>query len=209
LRGVRGVREAAVVAREGAGGVKELVGYVVGVDGAELSGAGVRGALRGRLPEYMVPGRVEVIAEMPLTPNGKVDRRRLPEPGQQAGQSNGKEYAAPRNEVEEQIASIWQSVLRVEKVSINDNFFDLGGHSLLMVQVHGEVQKKLQVELGMVEMFRHPTVSALAERLVNGGTGVRAEESRDEETSERLEEGKHRLRQHFEQRRAAVKKSEV
>jgi acyl carrier protein len=156
----------------------------------------------------MVPGRVVVLKEMPLTHNGKIDRRKLPAPDQNRDAA-GKEYVAPRSEVEKQIASIWQSVLRLEKVGIHDNFFDLGGHSLLMVQVHGEVHQKLNVDLSMVEMFRHPTVSALAERVVNGGAESKADEAREKETSERLEDGKNRLRRRFEQRQASMKKSEV
>jgi amino acid adenylation domain-containing protein len=205
---VQGVREAAVVVREDEGRGKELIGYVVIEEGSGVVGGEIRGRLRERVPEYMVPGRVVVLEAMPLTPNGKLDRRSLPEPDQ-AGKLAQNEYVAPRNEAEQVIASIWQTVLGLEKIGIHDNFFDLGGHSLLMVQIHGEVLKKWQVELSMVEMFRYPTVNALAERVANGKADQAADESRERETSERMEEGKNRLRRRLEQRQATTKKSEV
>jgi hypothetical protein len=109
----------------------------------------------------MVPAVFVLLDALPVNPNGKVDRRSLPPP-ESVEQERRAEYVAPRGEVERTIAEIWQRALGVEKVGIHDNFFDLGGHSLLMVLVHGELRRSFERELSMLDLFQHPTVSALA-----------------------------------------------
>jgi hypothetical protein len=112
----------------------------------------------------MVPASFTVLAEFPLTPNGKVDRRRLPAPAPQARvarrgpQRNG-------NGVERILADVWREALRVEDVDVDDNFFDIGGHSLLLVQVQARLRAVLQREVAIVEMFQFPTIRALAGHL--------------------------------------------
>jgi acyl carrier protein len=108
-----------------------------------------------------VPGQFVVLDAWPLTPNGKIDRNALPDP-EQNRPALDVGYAAPETEVEQALAGIWQEVLRVERVGTDDNFFDLGGHSLLMLQVHDKVQKLLKKELPIVELFQYPTVKAMA-----------------------------------------------
>lgn len=116
-----------------------------------------------RLPDYAVPNDFIVLDKLPLTANGKIDRRALPSP--ESYNSRNDEYVAPKTDVEAIVAAIWQKVLNVEKVGVKDNFFDLGGHSLLVGQVHGQLQEKLKQDLSIVEMFQYPTVSALASHL--------------------------------------------
>jgi amino acid adenylation domain-containing protein len=120
----------------------------------------LREHLRQRLPEYMVPSAIVLLDAFPLTPNGKVDRRNLPSPeGRRVDLEPG--FVAPRTQMERQVARLWQEVLGLETVGVHDNFFDLGGHSLLMVRVHGRLCEALSVDLSVTDLFRYPTVSAL------------------------------------------------
>jgi aryl carrier-like protein len=100
---------------------------------------------------------------LPLTPNGKVDRKALPAPS--AARSARAAYVAPQSQLEQQIADVWRQVLKVEQVGVNDNFFDMGGHSLLMVQVHARLKEVLGQELPLLKLLEHPTISALARHL--------------------------------------------
>ncbi len=162
------VQEAVVVARTEAGGEQRLAGYVVpqttGDETGTVATSELRAYLRERLPEYMVPQTLVLLAELPLTPNGKIDRKALPAP-EGPGSQEMLTYVAPRTELEQQIAGIWQTVLGVEKVGMHDNFFDLGGHSILLIEASSKLRLALQRELSVVDMFRHPTVSAMAEFL--------------------------------------------
>ena len=158
-----GVRESVVIAREDERGSTRLIAYVVSNNG-ELQPADLRNYLKQRLAEYMVPSGFVVLDTLPRTPNGKVDRRALPE-GDGARADDGAVYIAPRSSMERTIAGIWQELLKVEKVGMTDNFFGLGGHSLLLVNAQSKVTEALRVKISMVEMFKYPTVSALAEFL--------------------------------------------
>ncbi|MCA1566099.1 MAG: phosphopantetheine-binding protein, partial [Acidobacteria bacterium] len=113
---------------------------------------------------FLSPAEVQRRVEESLTPNEKTDRRPLPAPGDVLAQEMVA-YVAPRTELEQQIAGIWQEVLKVEKVGLHDNFFDLGGHSIRMIEVSGKLRQALNRELSVVDMLRHPTVSAMAEFL--------------------------------------------
>jgi aryl carrier-like protein len=163
------VRQAAVVARggEGAQGVR-LAAYVVCDGGAAADTAGLRRAAGELLPDYMVPAFFVPLDELPLTRNGKVDLKALPAP-EAARRPAGQGYVAPRNDIEQAIARVWREVLGVERVGVHDNFFDAGGHSLLMVQVHNRLRESFEKEVSIVEMFRKPTISALAEYFADGG----------------------------------------
>ncbi|WP_164003080.1 non-ribosomal peptide synthetase, partial [Pyxidicoccus caerfyrddinensis] len=160
LEEVAGVRRAVVLAREDVPGNRRLVAYVVG--GAEASEDVLREALAARLPQYMVPSAFVALETMPLTSNGKVDRRALPAPESSASAS---EYVAPRTPTEEILASLWAGLLRVEKVSAEDDFFALGGHSLLATQVVSRVRSALGVELPLRALFEAPTLAGLARRV--------------------------------------------
>jgi acyl carrier protein len=157
-----GVRQAVVVAREDASGDKRLAAYVTAHTGSVLDPVRMRSALAQELPEPMVPATVSVLAVFPLTPNGKVDRRALPEP--QSGVVI-RLAAAPQSQLEKTIASIWQEVLGLPEVGMSDNFFDLGGHSLLVVQVQRRLREACGHEVSITDMFRLPTIRALAAHL--------------------------------------------
>ena len=157
------VREGIVVAREDGRGGHRLVAYVVGNNGG-VKTEELRSYLKQRLLEYMVPSSFVMMEALPRTPNGKIDRRNLPDAGDAREEAN-ELYIEPRSGIERAIANIWQEVLKVDKVGINDNFFGLGGHSLLLVHAHSKVTEALRVKVTMVEMFKYPTISALAEHL--------------------------------------------
>ncbi|HEY0605351.1 MAG TPA: amino acid adenylation domain-containing protein, partial [Herpetosiphonaceae bacterium] len=136
----------------------------------------LREFLAQRLPEYMVPAAFVLLDTFPRTPNGKVDRRRLPAPDA-ARPELDTAFVAPRDELERTIAAIWRQALQVEDVGVHDNFFDLGGHSLLILQVWNELQTQLNSDISVVEMFRLPTVHALAARITQGQPAAPAEQS--------------------------------
>ncbi len=159
LLGHPAVREAVVVAREDAPGDRRLVGYVVPAEGAAPAEAELRGWLRERLPEHMVPAALVPLGSLPLTPSGKTDRRALPAPSRL---EEGGDFVAPRDATEEGLARIWEEVLRRSPVGVHDNFFDLGGHSLLVMQVVSRVRTVFGVELPIPALFERPTVAGLA-----------------------------------------------
>lgn len=132
----------------------------------------LRDYLRQRLPEHMVPAQFVWLDRLPLTPNGKLDRRALPDVGR-AQDDLAAGYIAPGNQLEGIIAEIWSEVLGIERVGVNTNFFDLGGHSLLLVRVHSALKKSVQTSLSVIDLFLHPTVRALAEAI--NGNGARGE----------------------------------
>jgi acyl-coenzyme A synthetase/AMP-(fatty) acid ligase/acyl carrier protein len=158
------VAQALVLPREDAPGEKRLAAYVVPRHGArpdaELAAA-LHAWLRERLPEALVPAAVVPLAAFPLTPNGKVDRAALPAPGSVA-RSEG---VAPRTETEAALAAVWAEVLRVERVYADDDFFALGGQSLLAAQVAARLRERLGVELPLGQLLDHPTLAALAARV--------------------------------------------
>jgi amino acid adenylation domain-containing protein len=161
IRSHEGVRDCCVVA-SGDGGGRRLVAYVVGERGREVGAAKLRESLRASLPEYMVPSAFVALESLPLTPNGKLDRKALPEPTPDGVRADV-EDAAPRTVVEEVVAGIWSEVLGVGQVGVNDNFFDLGGHSLLLTRVYSRLRESFDVELSLIELFKCPTVHSLSQ----------------------------------------------
>ncbi|MFS2001981.1 amino acid adenylation domain-containing protein [Duganella sp. CT11-25] len=158
-----GVRDAVVVARPEADGGKRLVAYVVVTDGATLSTATLRPLLLTRLAEYMVPGAIVVLPAFPLTPNGKLDRKALPAPDDDAHRAAPAE--PPQGEMETLLADIWRQLLGVSQVGRHDDFFALGGHSLLAIQLLGRVREQAGVELELRSLFQTPTLAALAQEI--------------------------------------------
>jgi amino acid adenylation domain-containing protein len=153
-----GVREALVVAREDRPGDRRLVAYVVG----DVETDALREHLRRELPEYMVPAAFVPLERLPLTPSGKVDRKALPAPEYGAAEET---YVAPRTPVEEMLAEIWAEVLRLERVGVEESFFDLGGHSLLATRVVSRIRAVFGVELPLRALFEGPTIEELAGRV--------------------------------------------
>ncbi len=161
LAGLDGVGQAVVIAREDRPGDKRLVGYATGT----AEPAGIRAALAERLAAYMVPAAVMVIDALPLTLNGKLDTRALPAPEYTAGG-----YRAPANAVEEILAGIYAQVLGVERVGVDDSFFDLGGDSLSAMRVIAAINTGLDAGLAVRTLFEAPTVARLSPRIgADGG----------------------------------------
>lgn len=165
LRAHSQVREAAVVLREDTPGDQRLVAYLRTTSGNALPADEMKTWLRQQLPEFMVPAAFVNLAELPLTPNGKLDRKALPAP--QAPVAEAANFVAPDGDAERVISEIWQRALAVAKVGTRDNFFDIGGHSLLVVQVLKEMREQFPKPIQMTDLFRHTTIEALA-RFVAG-----------------------------------------
>ena len=155
------VSQAVVIAKPDLKGNDRLLAYVVSKDIFDREE--LIKHLRKFLPEYMVPSLWVPLANLPLTPTGKTDRKALPEPA--AGDLVFHKYIAPRNKLEWQLATIWQRLLHVEQVGIEDNFFDLGGHSLLAMRVSSALRKELSVEVNIRDIFLHPTIARLSVRI--------------------------------------------
>lgn len=155
------VQEIVVIAQKDELQDMRLVAYLVG-DQAAISISELRHYLLEKLPEYMIPSAFIWLEKLPLLPNGKVDRRVLPEQPQITLIEN---FVAPETQLEQTIAAIWQQVLHLDKVGIHHNFFDLGGHSLLMVHIHSKLYQTLNRDISIVEMFQYPTISKLAKYL--------------------------------------------
>jgi len=161
------VRDTTVLVREDRLGDKQLVAYFVPQEGETLAVEGLRHWLQDKLPGYMMPAAFVELAEFPLNPNGKIDRRALPAPKRQ---SQGAKPISPAaaSELEDILVRIWSELLEVEEVGIGDNFFDLGGNSLLSLRMVSRLQKELDIALPIVKLFQYPTIRALAKYLSEG-----------------------------------------
>lgn len=160
LVGLPGVREAVVVAREDVPGEKRLAAYLTVEEGEPSEDSELRALLRAKLPEFMVPTAFVTVDRFPLTPSGKVDRKALPAPGKVKVQIES--YAAPTTNAEQVLCRIWRDRLNLERVGTQDNFFDLGGYSLMAVRVIGDINKTLRVHLTVPVFFQNPTIERLA-----------------------------------------------
>jgi acyl carrier protein len=155
------IRDLVVCAHEDGVDNKRLVAYIVFEPDQTASITELRNFLKSRLPDYLVPSLLIPLPVLPLLPNGKIDRRALPEPASDRPVLE-KSYVAPRTAVEEQLAQIWSRMLKVERVGIHDNFFELGGHSLLATQVISQMREAFMIELSPRQLFAEPTVAQLA-----------------------------------------------
>ncbi|HEX9987858.1 MAG TPA: amino acid adenylation domain-containing protein [Chloroflexia bacterium] len=159
------VREAVAVVRSGwdAGGQEDrrLVAYVVAQPGEAPSSAQLRAHLQTRLPEYMIPPTFVLLEEMPRTPNGKVDRKALPDPGSAGGSARRGAYIPPRTPLEAQLAEVWADVLQKERIGVTDSFFALGGHSLSAMLMVSRVRNTMGLELPLRSLFETPTIEGL------------------------------------------------
>lgn len=194
------VREAVVVARDSVPDGKRLVAYLVADNnnGAPLNGelqGELRRFLRERLPEYMIPSAFVRLDAWPLLPNGKINRRALPEPSE-ANLSREAVYVAPRTEMERTVANIWQELFGLEQISVDSNFFELGGHSLIMVRVHSRLREILRREIPLIDLFRFPTINSLAKSLSG--------EQEDDASSQKINERAGRQRAAASRQRQAM-----
>ena len=175
LNKLTGVRESVVVAREHLPGQKQLVAYVVRNGESDVATTALRQELKQHLPDYMVPAMFVFLEKLPLTPSGKVDRKSLPAPEQQAAP------ASPTNPNERpwlprqfQLVQIWEEILGIKPVGIRDNFFELGGHSLLAVRMMDRVEEVTGRKLPVTALFADATITHLAELLLNEDAGAPA-----------------------------------
>lgn len=180
LRSHSSVNGCVVVLRE-ENANKRLVAYIVASKEPQPTTAELRNFLKAKLPSYMVPAAFEMIEALPQMPNGKIDRRALPEP--QARPEKDESFTPPRTPIEKLLACAWREVLKLEQIGIHDNFFDLGGHSLLAARVVSNVRNALDVQFGMVDVFQAPTLASLAALLY-----PRMQEESENELATLLEE---------------------
>ncbi|MEJ7675704.1 MAG: non-ribosomal peptide synthetase [Chitinophagaceae bacterium] len=152
------VNQAVVLVKEDKEGNKKLIGYVVPKN--EFHKEGLTDFLKSKLPKYMLPSMWVELQSLPLTTNGKIDKKALPDPN--GGELSGKEYIAPRNELEEKFVVIWQELLEIDKVGIHDDFFDLGGHSLLALRLSSQIERNLLISIPLNVLFQFTTISDLS-----------------------------------------------
>jgi thioesterase domain-containing protein len=161
LRGYPGVRDCVVTLRELQPGDERLIAYVIPKENSELAPSKLREFLRNAVPDYMLPSAFVPLEALPLSPNGKVDRRVLPAPNVARPQSDIG-YVAPRTLTEQRVARIWSELLGVEKVGVHDSFFELGGESLLAVRLTNRLEREFAKDVRVTTLFRHATVEELA-----------------------------------------------
>jgi amino acid adenylation domain-containing protein len=167
MRGCEGILDAVTVLRAD-GADKRLVGYLA-YEGDELpETAEVRSRLRDALPEYMVPSALVFLKELPRLPNGKLDRSALPAPEQSAA-ANAEAFAAPDTDMQQAVAAAFGKILKIERMGVDSNFFDLGANSLLMVRVHVELNRRIEPGIPLISFFQYPTVRSLARFLESSG----------------------------------------
>ncbi|MEH1796175.1 amino acid adenylation domain-containing protein [Nostoc sp.] len=161
------VQQAVVIAREDIPGDKRLIAYIVPNQKLDLSVTTLKGFLQEKLPSYMVPAAFVILDSLPLTPNGKVDRRNLPACDRTRPDLE-ETFVAARNPIEKTLAVIWTELLGLERIGVNDNFFCLGGHSLIATQILSRVREVFQVELSFQQIFANPTIAGLAQLIKQG-----------------------------------------
>jgi amino acid adenylation domain-containing protein len=167
LSGHKDIKEAVVSAKQNKNQDKQLVAYIITDSNKELKSADLRTFLKEKLPEYMIPSVFVRMEKFPLTPNGKIDRKALPEP--ESGKINiGSAHVAPRNDIEKKLVEIWKRILGLSNIGINDNFFDLGGHSLLAVKMFAELERLTGIKLPLVTLFEHQNIYELV-AIINSG----------------------------------------
>ena len=193
------VMEVAAVGRKMPSGDTQLVAYIVPTGGHAPRVTELRRFLRAKLPDYMIPSTFVTLRALPCTPNGKLDYDALPAPEGHLRPELEVPYVAPQSELEQRIATVWQEVLGIEQVGGRDNFFDLGGDSLLLTQVHRKLQDILQQDLPIVDLFEHPTINAFVEYISQQERALTSLQP-SEELVESLRVGKTR-RQQLSQRR--------
>jgi acyl carrier protein len=170
-----GVEDAVVVKRADASGEDQLVAYVVVAEHRHFDRWEMRRHLASELPAYMVPTQLVVVERFPMTSSGKVDRRRLPAPPDSERLEPTATHVAPRTAVEEFLVAVWRDLLHVDTVSVHDNFFDLGGHSLSATQLVSRIRDRYSVEVPIYSVFERPTLEMLAVEVLQLLAGLQEE----------------------------------
>ncbi|HEX7860699.1 MAG TPA: amino acid adenylation domain-containing protein [Verrucomicrobiae bacterium] len=178
------IKDTVAIARE-LKGQQQLIAYYVPYPSITVEIESLRTQLRTQLPEYMVPTFFVPVREIPLNPNGKVDRRALPDPETSANRAESA-YVPPRNDTEQKLAQIWCEVLRLEKAGINDNFFDLGGHSLLATQLVSRIKMNFDAAIPLSRFFELPTIAQLGDEISRARHAAKLPKRNGNEPSERL-----------------------
>jgi amino acid adenylation domain-containing protein len=187
------VKDVAAVGRKVPSENTQLLAYVVPVGGHVPTVTELRSFLQAKLPDYMISSAFVTLEALPLTPNGKTDYQALPAP-KPLRPALEAAYVAPKTGIECRIATVWQEVLGLEQVGVRDNFFDLGGDSLLLTQVHRRLQDIMQQDIPIVDLFDHPTINALVEYVSQQGSALTSLQP-SEELVEGLRAGKNRRKQ--------------
>lgn len=188
------------VIQEGSGEDQRLVAYLVAREEQRLSVNEIKDRLKSRLPGYMVPSAFVYLDRLPLTPNGKVDRKRLPARTDERPDLRI-EFTAAATDTQKFLVALWQELLGIKTIGIHDNFFDLGGHSLLVVEMHSRLQETLQRTFPVIELFRYTTIADLGGFLDSGSEQAVMD---TDEVREKRAEGKERLQARFQRRKATM-----
>lgn len=197
------VQQCVIVVREDIPGDQRLVAYIVPHEGQAPTISSLRNVLQAKLPLYMVPSTFVMQVSLPRTPSGKIDRRALPAP-ENPHLELDVSYVAPQSELEQTIAAAWQEALQIEKVGIHDNFFDLGGHSLLLIRVQSILRAALNKDITLIDMFRYTTVNSLARYL----SQEQDEQSSFQQTYERAETRRVAMQQQRRHRRQVTREQQ-
>ena len=193
LGAIEGVKSCVVLAREDTPGDQRLVAYLESASPSP-DDSSLRLALRAQLPEFMVPSAFVSLESFPQTPNGKIDRKALPAP-EEVRAAVQAVYSAPENELEATIADVWKQVLHMDTIGIDDNFFDLGGHSLLVVQAHRKLRESGPASISLTDLYRFPTIRGLAGFLGSDETpGAAVKQSQERGEKRRQAAGRRRRR---------------
>jgi amino acid adenylation domain-containing protein len=183
------IRECAIAAWKNADSDERLVAYIVSARGDASATVGeMRTFMKQKVPEFMVPSNFVLMDALPLTANGKVDRKALPKPD--VAKSIAENYVAPRTEIERDMAAIWATILKIERVGIHDNFFELGGHSLLAAQLLSRIRQQFAVEIQLRLLFEASTVAELADRITTIRWAAQGQNANDNNNNlDQFEEG--------------------
>ena len=190
-----GVRECVAVVREDTPGDQQLMAYVSPADGAALEPAALKDHLRATLPDVMIPAHVLVLDDLPHTPNGKIDRNALPSLAEVLGRRNADvPTVGATNDLEAEVLDVWEQTLGRTGISIDDNFFDIGGHSLLIVRMHRQLKERLERSIALTELYRFPTVRSFAASLDEDHAAATKQSSLDRAARRRENLGRRRAR---------------